>query len=274
MSGELQSVVITTPNPTAPSGHDEAMIAVAEGRTAAAAAAAPAVVPARPAWLPEKFKTPEDMAASYAALEAKQSGALTPAVVPPVAAAVVPPADALNIATPDAAAAAAASAGLDMAALNAEFRSSGALSEASMAALAAKGFDRATVDGYVAGQQALATAFQSEVKSVTPGGAEKYGEMMTWAKANLSAAEIDAYNTSISTSNKEQAKLLVAGLGARFSASVGNEPSLLGGRVASSSGDAFESIAQMKVAMGNPLYKSDPAFRKAVQEKLGRSSIL
>ena len=270
MSGELQSVTIVTPNPTSPAGHDEAMIALAEGRPAPAAA--PAVepnAPARPSWLPEKFKTPEDMAASYAALEAKQSGSPAPVVAP-----VVAPDAALSIATPDAAAAAAASAGLDMAALNTEFRTTGALSEASYAALAGKGFDKATVDGYVAGQQALATAFQAEVKGATPGGAEKYAEMVKWAASNLSAAEIDAFNTSMNTSNTEQAKLLVAGLGVRFSAAVGSEPALIGGRASAASGDVFESIAQMKVAMGNPLYKSDPAFRKAVQEKLGRSSIL
>lgn len=272
MPGELQSVVITTPNPTAPEGHDAAMIAVAEGNKPAAVVVDPNAA-VRPAWLPEKFKTPEDMAASYAALEAKQSG-VKPAEVVPAAAAVVAPKDALAIATPEAAAAAVASAGLDMAALSSEFNATGSLSEATMAALAAKGFDKATVDSYVAGQQALATAFEAEVRGVTPGGAEKYAEMVAWAAVNLNAAEIAAYNTATNTNNKDQAKLAVAGLGARFAAAVGNEPDLSGGRVGVTTGDVFESLAQMKVAMGNPLYKNDPAYRKAVQEKLGRSSIM
>lgn len=265
---DLQRVTIVTPDPVAPVGHDAAMIALADGTAAPVVPVVPADA-TRPAWLPEKFKTVEEMAASYKELEAKQAGT-KPAEVAPV----VPPKDALVIATPDAAAAAVAAAGLDMAALNSEFAKTGALSAASLAALAAKGFDKATVDGYVAGQQALATAFQSEVKGATPGGAEKYQEMVEWAKVSLTDAEIGAYNAAMNTSNKDQAKLAVAGLGARFTAAVGSEPNLSGGRVDGGAVDVFESIAQMKVAMGNPLYKSDPAFRKAVQEKLGRSSIL
>ena len=269
MSGELQSVVIVTPDVVAPADHDAKMIALVDSKSAAAIT--------RPEWLPEKFATVEDMAASYKELEAKQSGAkpaeAAPAVVP-VVPPVVAPKDALAITPPDAAATAVSAAGLDMAALNAEFAQSGALSEASMAALAAKGFDKATVDGYVAGQQALASAFQAEVKSATPGGADKYGEMVEWAKVNLSEAEITAYNSAMNTSDKEQAKLLVAGLGAKFSAAVGNEPTLQGGRPSGSPGDVFESIAQMKSAMSDPKYKTDPAYRRSVAEKLGRSDIM
>lgn len=265
-SGELQSVVIVTPETVVPVGHEQKMIDLVDSRNAAAIE--------RPEWLPEKFKTVEEMAASYKELEAKQSGKAptdAPAValpVPPVA-----PADPLAI-VPNEAAAAVASAGMDMAALNAEFAKDGTLSEASFAKLAAAGFDRGTVDNYVAGQQALATAFQSEVKGVTPGGPEKYSEMIEWAKVSLTPAEITAYNTAMSTSNKDQAKLAVAGLGARFSAAVGNEPNLQGGRTNGGIGDTFESIAQMTAAMADPRYKRDVAFRNSVAQKLGRSSIM
>lgn len=266
MSGELNSVVITTPNPEAPAGHDQKMIDLVDSKAATSSQ--------RPEWLPEKFATVEDMAASYKELEAKQSGTKTPEVAPVVPVVPAEKVDPLAIATPDAAAVAAASAGLDMAALNAEFAKDGALSEASLTALAAKGFDKATVDGYIAGQQALATAFQSEVMAVTPGGAEKYGEMVAWAKASLTPAEIAAYNTAMSTNNKDQAKLAVAGLGARFTASVGSEPNLQGGRPTAAQGDAFESLAQMKAAMSDPRYKTDRAYRAAVASRLDRSSIM
>ena len=36
----------------------------------------------------------------------------------------------------------------------------------------------------------------------------------------------------------------------------------------------FESMAQVVAAMQDPLYASDPAFRKQVEEKLSRSNVV
>lgn len=260
MSDALERVVINTPDEAPPVGHDQKMIDLVDSKA----------VDARPEWLPEKFSTVEQMAESYKALEAKLGGAPAAAEVAPAAPVAAPQTNALAIE----ATAAVASAGLDMAALNQEFAESGALSEKSMAALAAKGFDKATVDGYVAGQQALMSQFQTEVKSVTPGGADKYGDMVAWAKVNLNESETNAFNTAVGSGSKDQAKLAVAGLGARYTAAVGNEPTLQGGRVGTASADVFESIAQMTTAMKDPRYKEDPAYRRSVAAKLGRSSIL
>lgn len=270
MSG-VQSVTLITPNPVAPPDHDAKMIALVDSKSQPPAPALPPVdAPAdRPSWLPEKFKTAEEMATSYAALEAKLSGAKAPEATPPAKTA-----DPLAIPPADVVADAVASAGLDMAAMSAEFAAEGDLSEATRAALAAKGFDKATVDGYIAGQQALATQFQNDVMSATPGGADKYSEMVEWAKVNLSEADIAAYNTAVNTSDRAVAKLAVAGLGVRFAAAVGSEPVLSGGRVAASAGDSFASLQEMKVAMGSYEYKTDPAFRAKVAEKLARSSIM
>lgn len=271
MSDGLQRVVIVTPDAVAPVDHDAAMVALVDSKNAAAIE--------RPEWLPEKFKTVEEMAASYKELEAKQSApkpaAAAPTEVPLATLAAPVKADPLAVPSvaPEAAAAV-AKAGLDMAALNAEFAKDGAVSADSYTKLAAAGFDKSTVDNYVAGQQALVAAFQSDVMSATPGGADKYGEMMAWAKANLSDAEAAAYNAAVSTNSRDQAKLAVAGLGVKFTAAVGNEPLLSGGRVAAGETDVFESIAQMKEAMSDKRYKTDSAFRRTVAAKLGRSSIM
>lgn len=260
MSDALERVTLVTPDPVAPVGHDEAMIALVDAKAAENSD--------RPDWLPAKFKTPEDMAASYAALEAKQGGA-QPAETPVVPSAAIP-----VDATPADANAVVVKAGLNMSELNTEFAASGTLSEASYTKLAAVGFDKAAVDQYVAGQQALQAAFQTEVMASTPGGADKYGEMVEWAKVNMTDAQISAYNTAVGSGNKDQAKLAVAGLGASFKAAVGSEPALQGGRVNGAVADVFESLAQMKVAMSDKRYKTDHAYRSAVQQKLGRSNIM
>lgn len=265
----MDEIVIKTPEVVAPVGHDAAMIAKVDAMEAKLAPAAEV----RPDWLPEKFKSAEEMAASYAALEAKLGAPKETPADPAVAPVVAPKTD---LTVPDAdpaAAAVVAKAGLDMAALNAEFATEGKLSEASLAALAKTGIDQATVDSYIAGRQALQDKFSSEAMAETPGGAEKYTDMVTWAKANMTEAEITAYNTAVTSGNLAQAKLAVAGLGARFSADVGSEPTLLGGAPGAGSGDVYESRAQLTAAMKDPKYAADPAYRAAVQAKLGRSDI-
>jgi len=265
MSDALERVVIKTPDPVAPEGHDAAMIALVDST----ATPAPSD---RPAWLPEKFKTAEDMAASYAALESRLGAPAVAAVADPAAPVVPPVADPV---VPGDAAAAVAKAGLNMADLNAEYAKDGAISEGSYTKLASAGFDKATVDNYVAGQQALVTLFETEVKAATPGGPEKFPEMLEWAKVNMTAAQIAEFNSSVGSGNKDRAKLAVMGLGAAFTASVGSEPRLIGGRpVPAGAGDVFESIPQMMAAMSTKEYKSDPAYRAKVQAKLGRSNIM
>lgn len=266
MSDGLERVTIVTPNEPPPEGHDEKMIALVDSKAAAAAAGE------RPEWLPSKFATVEELAASYKELESKLGGTKPEAAAPAPATAPTTPPAVTPIPTDPAAAVAAA--GLDMAALNAEYASTGDLSEASRAALAAKGFDKATVDNYIEGQKARATQFQADVLSATPGGAEKYAEMVAWAKANLTEAEVVAYNKAIDTNDANVAKLAVAGLGARFTAAVGSEPTLIGGKPDAAQGDVFGSIAEMKVAMSDKRYRDDPAYRRSVAEKLGRSNIL
>lgn len=272
----MQTITIQSPNPQAPEGHDAAMAAKADAATAAALATAqgstpPVTPPARPDHIPEKFWDAEkgeirvdDLAKSYAALEAKQG---TPPVTPKETPAVTP-----TEADP-AAAAAAQKAGLDLSSLETEYRTDGKVSEASLAKLKAAGFSEADVATYIAGREAQVAQFETAVMADTPGGADKYGEMMEWAKANLSPAEINAYNKAMESGDVAQARLAVAGVGVRFSASVGSEPNLAGGRVTAAPGDVYESMAQVTADMKKPEYTKDPAFRAKVQAKLGRSSV-
>lgn len=218
----------------------------------------------RPGWLPEKFKSPEDMAAAYAALEKKLSGnqAQAPQATKQ---------DAQN-ADIDQARDVVVGAGVDFDALSDEFNSTGALSDASYAALEAKGFHRELVDSFIAGQQAIAANYAAEVTS-NVGGMEAYGEIVSWAKDNLTPDEIDAFNENVDSGNLTKAKLAVQGLKARYDAAVGTEPTLLGGDNAGTTGDVFRSTAELTAAMKDPRYKKDPAYRADVQAKLGRSNI-
>ena len=129
------------------------------------------------------------------------------------------------------------------------------------------------MDNYINGQKAVMAQYENAVTAEV-GGSEKYSEIVAWAKANLTDAEINAYNAAVSSGDLAQAKLAVLGLSAKFSKTNGSEPRLVQGRTANPSGDVFESTAQLTEAMRDPRYRSDPAFRAKVQAKLARSNIL
>lgn len=261
---------MTTPDNAAPTpspeGHDAAMAAAFDA-TQKAATPAPAATPQtpteRPAWLPEGVNTPEELAAAYNALKAGKQEQ-TPAVTPEAAAA----------ASAADAAAAASQAGVDFASLEAEFASNGALKPETYAMLEGKGFNKATVDGYIAGQTALAERIQTEVYG-TVGGVEGYSAMTQWAATNLTPAEIEAFDNAVTNGSVETIKLAVQGLNARYRDAEGSAPpNLLGGHGGSAQTDVFRSTAELTSAMSDPRYAKDPAYRADVEAKLARSSVL
>ncbi len=227
----------------------------------------------RPSWLSEKFETPEDLAKAYGELEkqftqkaqAKTSEAKAQGTEPQKA-------DTDASETDDAVNEIVESAGLNMTDLSAEYEQSGQLSEDSYEKLAKAGISREYVDGYIRGQEALAVQYQSEVFEVA-GGQQGYTEMIQWAAKNLTLNEINAFNTSVNSGDLEQAKLSVQGLMAKYVASEGNEPRLVKGTATGDAASVFRSTAELTAAMKDPRYKSDPAYRQDVIEKLGRSSI-
>jgi hypothetical protein len=222
----------------------------------------------RPAWLPEKFKTAEELAASYVELEkklGKPADQKTPEDPP-----ADPPATDQAVAE---ATAALAEKGLDYAKLQDEFLKDGKLSDDTLADLEKRGIPRAAVDDFVAARVEQAT---SERAFALDGvGEEKFGAVVAWAKTNLPAADIETFNTSItSAKSKEGLKAAVANLVARYEQVNGSEPALINLNGSPASGDVYQSVAQMQADMLNPKYDKDPAFRASVATKLARSQIM
>lgn len=242
--------------------HIDAMVAKVDGTNPPAAE----TPNERPGWLPDKFKTPEELAKAYDELQ-KKLGA--PKADAPADTSTSPPAD------PPAAdaAEALASKGLDLTEFSKEFGETGNLSEASYQKLQAAGYPKDVVDNYIEGQRARADLFTASVKA-TVGGDENFTKMTEWAAATLTAAELNAYNAAVESGNVETAKLAVAGLYQKFSTDRPVEPSLIGGGNGAVAGDVYESVYQMKEDMKSEQYKKDPAFRAKVQAKLSRSNIL
>lgn len=257
------------------SAHDAAMLAkVDEAHKAAATAVTPEhqIQPAaegtqkaaRPDHIPEKFWDAEkgvarwdDLAKSYAELEAKTSKP----------AATDTPKDPTEGTDPLKAAQAK---GVDVAAMQAEFDKSGALSEDSYKALEGVGFGKEVVDAYIAGQTALAEKAVNAAHELV-GGADNFKSMLEWAGTGLSAAEVQAFNQAVL--NPALSKAAILGVKAQWEAAQGTEPKLLSGAGPTQSGaPPFASRAEVTEAMRDPRYRSDPAYRALVTSRIDAMS--
>lgn len=172
-------------------------------------------------------------------------------------------------------------AGIDFVDMNDRFQKEGSLADEDYDALQEAGFSRDMVDSYLAGIQvrqsqdnALALQQVNQLKSEF-GGDQGYQQMIEWAAQNLSAEEIEGFDQIVTQNTSIGAvRMAIAGLHARYTAAEGREPRLLGGRAPSQGNDKFESTAQVVEAMKDPRYASDPAYRKKVEQKLARSSVM
>lgn len=227
----------------------------------------------RPDWLPEKFQSPEDMAKAYQELEKKlgsnqQQQQQEPKKEGEADPEANPKKTENNLQVEEQV----ESKGFSMADLQQEYNENGALSEETYEKLGKAGFSREDVDTYIEGRKAIITNIENQGYELV-GGKESYEAMKEWARANVSPEAIAAFNKAVA--DPETRELAIQGLNAKYRAAVGNEPSTKLNTSASRSGptDVYESRAQLTADMNNPLYKTDPAFRQKVTDKLSRSDI-
>ena len=194
----------------------------------------------RPEWLPEKFKSAEELAKSYTELEKSFSEK--------------------SQATAN-----------DLNPFFDEYSEKGELTQDSYNKLNGMGLSKDVVDNYISGMKAQTdlqvTRIQNEV-----GGESNYNNMVKWAQDNLSEAEVNA----IDSGNNEEAILAVKGVNARYKATQTpqtNEPSLIKGQAAAPR-EVFRSTAEVVKAINDPRYAEDGAYRKDVENKIKRSEII
>lgn len=228
-------------------------------------------IPAKPDWVPEKFYDAatgevnyEALSKSYQELEKKQS------TKEPETPAEPPTDDKPNEGEgdqQDAANKAVQSAGLNMADLSKEYSENGTLADASYEALEKAGIPRETVDQYIAGQTALAQQARAQAFAITE-GEEGYYTMQSWAKNNLSQAELETYNKSVNSANAGVRDMAVRGLWAKYSSESGQGKALVHGKGNAGESTGYKSNAEIVAAMSDPRYAKDPAYRKAVESKI------
>ena len=99
------------------------------------------------------------------------------------------------------------------------------------------------------------------------GGQEQYTAMITWARQNMSAEQIQAYDSVIDNGDIAQINLALGGLVAKYQDAVGKEGKTIQGTTATDAA-GYRSQAELLRAMNDPRYDSDPAYRNDVFKKL------
>ncbi len=230
----------------------------------------------RPEWLPEKFKSPEDMAKAYSELE-KKLGQPKVTEDTPKSNEKKPPKPEEIPEGAEQAKAAVESKGIDYTALQAEFMENGELSAETYQSLEAKGIAKPMVDAFIDGQRAVAEKYTDSIYQAV-GGADAYKSMIEWASSGISASEIKAYNKAINSGDVDAAMFAVKGLASRHTAEVGRDPKRQvvpkdGG--VTRNGGVYANMDEVSKDMSNPKYKAgDPAFHRMVRAKLERSKDL
>ena len=216
----------------------------------------------RPAWLPEKFDDPEAMVKAYASLEARMGSA---AVTDPAG-----PAEASEVSEAPGVGAEALQPFYD------EYAQTGELAEESFVALEDLGLSRDLVSAFMSGQQATHQAELGQIYSAV-GGEAAYQAALGWAVQAMEPAEIQAYNEQVETGDYNTAMMAVRGLMAMHaqSGTTGvNQPQLLQSEPVGTAGAIYESLPQVLADMKSEQYKTDPAFRAKVQQKISRSNVM
>ncbi len=263
-TAEENAAALAAAAETAVTNEEEARAKIAAEEAAASESAE------RPEGLPEKFKSWADMAKAYAELETKVGA---------------PKADAESDDGAEAEGSEEETKGdeeadkkddevpgkVDLQALSDEFEKDGVLSDASYADLEAKGYDRATVDQYIAGQNALAELATQRITSAA-GGKDSMDRLFAWASTSLTADEVNTFNASFANSDVNAAVIAMEQLKGKYEAANGRDPKLLSGKPAGADVDTFASWAEVTAAMADNRYSTDHAYRAKIEKKLARSN--
>ena len=252
-----------TAEPAAPEGHDQQMADLYNNQNSEQDSVDNSVQgddqqDNRPEWLPEKFKSAEDLANAYKELE-KQFTKLrqNPNQQPDSQ---DPPDQ-----QPDSKTQADDKKSFDY--MLKEFHETGKVSEETLKAL---NITPQQADRYIKGTHALIKQTQQEAFEAV-GGEENYKAMQTWAKENLSASQKEAFDAAIQA-GPDVAKLAILGVYTQFK-QAGGPRVVRGDRVGGGDTKGFADLYEFTTAIQDPKYQKSSSYREQVLRKLANSKL-
>jgi len=228
-----------------------------------------------------KFKSVEDLAASYKELEGKL-GTVTEEDQPQTEEEQTETNDTEFNAEEfygDGLASVLEEVGIDPQEISNRFTESGEINEDDYTKLGEAGFSKQVIDTYLDGLRGGATSGEdiatAQIQGIkdSVGGDDNYGKMVSWAIENLPAEEVKEFNTLTETANATAIKFAVQGLYSQYNNAMGVEPNLVSGKASSSGPTPYRSTAEVVTAMSDPRYGKDVTYTEDVQRRLGGSDV-
>ena len=169
--------------------------------------------------------------------------------------------------------------GIDPQEISNRFTETGEINDDDYAKLGEAGFSKQVIDTYLDGLrnggatgEDIASAQIQGIKD-SIGGDDNYGKMVAWAIDNLPAEEVKEFNTLTETANATAIKFAVQGLYSQYNNAMGVEPNLVSGKASSSGPTPYRSTAEVVTAMSDPRYGKDVTYTEDVQRRLGGSDV-
>jgi len=163
--------------------------------------------------------------------------------------------------------------------ISTRFQDSGEISEDDYTKLEGAGFSRQVIDTYLDGLRGtsgdaaeIATAEIEGIKN-SVGGDDNYTKMTSWAEKNLSDQDGQAFNDLMAQGNAAQIRMAVQGLYSQYTNAMGVEPNLVTGKPSTSGPTPYRSTAEVVAAMSDKRYGKDVAYTEDVQRRLGDSDV-
>ena len=169
--------------------------------------------------------------------------------------------------------------GIDPQEISNRFAETGEINDDDYTKLGEAGFSKQVIDTYldglrnggVTGEDIASAQIQGIKDSV--GGDDNYSKMVAWAVDNLPANEVNEFNSLTETGNATAIKFAVQGLYSQYNNAMGVEPNLVTGRASQSGPTPFRSTAEVVTAMSDPRYGKDVTYTEDVQRRLGGSDV-
>lgn len=157
--------------------------------------------------------------------------------------------------------------GFDLNKLQDEFDKYGDITAETRKELEKVGITGEILDSYIEGRWAVVEKQMTEIAN-SIGGQETFDSICNWARANLSEEERTAYSN---TQDPVLIKAILRDLKNRMENTDGVIPQQLTGGEGSSSGDYFQSMAEVEEAINDPKYAKDEVYRSKVAQKITAS---
>jgi len=170
--------------------------------------------------------------------------------------------------------------GIDPQEISNRFTETGEINNDDYSKLEKAGFSKQVIDTYLDGLKGTSNAASEDIATAqiqaikdSVGGDETYSKMVSWAVENLPDNEVKEFNSLTETANATAIKLAVQGLYSQYNNAMGVEPNLVSGRASQSGPTPYRSTAEVVTAMSDPRYGKDVTYTEDVQRRLGGSDV-